>query len=109
MDDLFENILQLQRELLQSQLNTIIRYQRRKLRSSPSSKRTSHMDIVGNILISAGKPLHISQIISAAKEQFQVALERDSIVSALVKKINAGSQFVRTAPNTFTLKGEQHP
>jgi hypothetical protein len=31
-------------------------------------------------------------------------LERDSIVSIIIKKINAGQRFVRTAPNTFALK-----
>ncbi|MBW1724120.1 MAG: hypothetical protein JRJ33_01825 [Deltaproteobacteria bacterium] len=31
-------------------------------------------------------------------------LERDSIVSALIKKINARKIFVRVAPNTFALK-----
>jgi len=33
-------------------------------------------------------------------------MERDSIVSALVKKVKAGRQFVRVAPNTFALKNE---
>lgn len=108
MDDQFDKVLELQRDLLQSQLNTIIRYQRRKPRTFTSHKRTSNLDIVSNILITANKPLHISQIISIAKDQYQVSLERDSIVSALVKKINAGFHFIRTAPNTFTLKGEQH-
>jgi hypothetical protein len=33
-----------------------------------------------------------------------VQLQRDSIVSILIKKIKAGQKFVRTAPNTFALK-----
>jgi len=31
-------------------------------------------------------------------------LGRDSIVSAILKKVNAGKSFIRTAPNTFALK-----
>jgi hypothetical protein len=39
-----------------------------------------------------------------AQKNYQVQLNRDSIVSAILKKINAGQTFIRTAPNTFGLK-----
>ena len=48
------------------------------------------------------------KIIEIAKLHYHVTLERDSIVSALIKKIKAGSGFVRVAPNTFDLKNEQN-
>jgi hypothetical protein len=35
-------------------------------------------------------------------------LERDSIVSALIKKIKAGTRFIKVAPNTFALKKDHH-
>ncbi len=41
-----------------------------------------------------------------AEKKHQVKLSRDSIVSAILKKINAGQTFIRTAPNTFALKTE---
>jgi len=52
------------------------------------------------------QPLHISEIIRIAQQEYQTEMERDSIVSALVKKVKAGRRFVRVAPNTFALKNE---
>ncbi|MBW2656144.1 MAG: hypothetical protein JRC59_00335 [Deltaproteobacteria bacterium] len=62
------------------------------------------MEIAKNVLRIAGRPLHVSEIIQLAERDFQVALDRDSIVSAILKKVNAGKSFIRTAPNTFALK-----
>jgi hypothetical protein len=62
------------------------------------------LNIVEDILASHHQPLHISKIIEIAKNDYNVTLERDSIVSALVKKIKAGVRFTRVAPNTFDLK-----
>lgn len=56
--------------------------------------------------MAAGSPLHVSDIITIARRDFQVELEKDSIVSAILKKVNAGKMFVRTAPNTFAIKEE---
>ena len=60
------------------------------------------MSIVVDLLKGADSPLHVSEIIKQAKERFDVTLDRESVVSALVKKVRAGS-VVRTAPNTFTV------
>ncbi len=68
------------------------------------NKRTSKVDIVEKVLQIAGRPLHVSEIIEMASRDFHVQLERDSIVSIIVKKIKAGQRFIRTAPNTFGLK-----
>ena len=102
--DIFDKLLEFHKELLQSQLKVIYRYQQQSPHHKSSVKRTSKLDIVENILTSSHKPLHISQIIEIAQHEYNVTLERDSIVSALVKKIQAGQRFVRVAPNTFALK-----
>ncbi len=102
--DTFEKILELQKDLLQVQLKTIYRYQQKDPDRKKRTKRTSKIDIVEDILAAAQKPLHISDIIGIALKEYNVVLERDSIVSALVKKIKAGSRFARVAPNTFSLK-----
>jgi hypothetical protein len=80
-----------------------------KLRGSfdedePRNKSTSNLDIVFNILDSSETPLHISQIIANAEKAFGVKLERESLVSALSKKIQKEERFVRTGKNTFALK-----
>ena len=100
--DQFERYIQYQKEVAQAKLKVIERFHQQG-RSKPG-KRTSNIDIVQNVLNSAGHPLHVSDIIQVAEQQYQVTLNRDSIVSALLKKINAGQTFIRTAPNTFALK-----
>ena len=102
--DTFDKIVQFQRDLLQSQLKIIRRYQQQSPQFKKQPKRTSKLDIVEDILLSANQPLHISKIIEAAKNDYDLILQRDSIVSALLKKIQAGQRFVRVAPNTFALK-----
>lgn len=100
--DQFKQYLQYQKDVAQAKLKVIERFQQQGTRQLV--KRTSNMDIVQNILNSAGHPLHVSDIMHVALEQHQVQLNRDSLVSAILKKINAGQTFIRTAPNTFALK-----
>ena len=101
MDD-FTKYLLYQKEIAAHKLKTINRYL--KEATGPPKKRTSQIDIVANVLRIAGRPLHVSEIIEIANRDFQIQLERDSIVSVIVKKIKAGQRFIRTAPNTFALK-----
>ena len=98
----FDNFLQYEKEIAEFKLKTINRLQK-GLKPKPK-KRTSKADVVERVLQIAGRPLHVSEIIQIANRDFQVQLERDSIVSILIKKINAGQRFIRTAPNTFALK-----
>ena len=100
--DQFERFLQYEKEVAQSKLKVIERFQ--EPGESKSSKRMSNTQIVEDVLNNAGHPLHISDIIRLAEEQYQIKLHRDSIVSAILKKINADQTFIRTAPNTFALK-----
>ncbi len=102
--DTFEKLIEFHKELLQSQLKIIYRYQQQSPHLRKEPKRTSKLDIVEDILASSDQPVHISKIIEIAKNDYNVTLERDSIVSALIKKIQAGLRFVRVAPNTFALK-----
>jgi len=99
-----DNYIEFQRELLQAQLRVVYRYQRKTLPHRQNVKRTSNLTIVEDILQNSGQPLHISKIIQIAQKDYGVNLDRDSIVSALIKKINAGKLFVRVEPNTFALK-----
>ena len=94
--------LQFHKELAENKLKIIDRFL--KNAKPKPSVRTSKAKTVENVLQIAGRPLHISKIIEIAKRDFGVQLERDSIVSILIKKINADQTFIRTAPNTFSLK-----
>jgi len=99
-----DNYLEIKRELLQAQLRVVYRHQRKAVPHGQKVKRTSNLTIVEDILQNSDQPLHISKIIQIAQNDYGVSLERDSIVSALIKKINAGKTFIRVAPNTFALK-----
>ena len=70
---------------------------------APRSSR-SQMSIVEDILAEAGQPLHISAIIERAKSRFGQSLDRESLVSALTKRVKRKDRFVRSAPNTFGLR-----
>jgi hypothetical protein len=93
---------------LQAQLNAI-----KRLRSGASDKppaprkRTSQVDLVRDVLRRAGKPLHITEIIEQVEKANAVKLDRESIVSSLVKKVNRGDSFIRTDKNIFALKEEK--
>ena len=100
--DQFESYLQYQKEITETKLKIITRFQK-GIQAKPD-KRTSKIEIARNVLHIAGRPLHVSEIIRLAQRDFQVTLDRDSIVSAILKKVNAGKSFIRTAPNTFALK-----
>ena len=64
----------------------------------------SQVDLVEDILANAGKDMHINEIIERVEKQHGVRLDRDSVVSALTKKVARGERFVRPGKNTFGLK-----
>ena len=67
-------------------------------------KDMSNMDMALDILRGTQRPLHISEIIGQVKTKYGVLLDRESLVSALVKKVHR-QELSRTAPNTFRIEG----
>jgi hypothetical protein len=51
--------------------------------------------------------LHVTDIIARAKKDFDVILDRETIVSALTKKVKSGKMFKRVRPNTFAILDPQ--
>lgn len=73
-------------------------------KGSPAEpKGKSNMRLVHDILLAAKTPLHINDIIQRAKKDYRRQLRRESLVSALTKKVLDQNTFIRTAPNTFDL------
>ena len=68
----------------------------------PGKERKSNTKTVADILREAGHPLHIDEIIRLAGSR-GVVLHRESIVSALSKKLLEGKVFRRTGRNEFSL------
>lgn len=107
-NDIREDLIDILEAVSKAQLNTLRRL-RRSTAKAPSlegAKRTksmSHVDMVYNILQSAGRPLHISEIMNLVAKRHAVKLDRESIVSALAKRVARKDRFVRTGPNTFAV------
>ena len=90
---------------LEAQLRAIRRAKSEGNLEPRREKSTSQIEMVHDVLRRAGKPLHISEILDRVEKLHGRRLDRESIVSSLVKKIARGDRFVRTDKNVFTLKG----
>ena len=103
-----DDLLEILEAVSRAQLRAI-----RRLRLSPRAKsktsrraeggRMSGMDMVTDILQREGQPLHITDILAAVEKRFGVELDRESVVSAMSKRVARQDRFLRTAPNTFAL------
>ena len=108
-NDILDALLLVEETKLKAQLKAI-----RKL-SNPQSeekvvkpKSMSQVDMVYNTLIKEDEPLHITFIIEKVESEYQVLLDRESIVSALTKKVKKNDRFLRIDKNTFTvIKSEE--
>jgi predicted transcriptional regulator len=94
-------------QLLKAQLAVVRQFSGETGRRRESAQKgRSQASIAEDILEGAGKPLHVTEIIKRAKEQSDTTIDRESLVSALTKKVKKGGRIVRTAPNTFALAPE---
>jgi DNA-directed RNA polymerase delta subunit len=66
----------------------------------------SQVDMAFDILKKARTPLHISALLQRIQTSFHVSVDRESLVSALTKKVARGDRFLRTDKNTFGLRPE---
>lgn len=92
---------------LDAQLRAIRRVKSKGTAEPSKEKSTSQIDMVHDVLRRAGKPLHISDILERVEKLHGRRLDRESVVSSLVKKIARGERFIRTDKNVFALKGDQ--
>jgi hypothetical protein len=69
-------------------------------------KGLSQVDMAFDILKKARAPLHISDLLERIETQFGAAVDRESLVSSLTKKVARGDRFVRPEKNTFALRPE---
>jgi hypothetical protein len=108
-DDLRDTVLSACEECLDAQLRAIRRL--RKTGGGPPpprlAKRSSQVDMAYNILHKARKPLHITELLARMQKSFEVAVDRESLVSSLTKKVMRGDRFVRTDKNTFGVKEDR--
>ena len=94
--------------LFLAQLRTVrqIKSPKPKKAKGREDKSMSNMDMAIDILRRVQRPLHISEIIAQVKTKYGVTLDRESLVSALVKKVHRRQGLSRSAPNTFEIEAE---
>ncbi len=94
--------------LLSVQLRTVrqIKSPRPKKVKRTEGRSMSNMDMAMDILRRSQRPLHISEVIAQVKTKYGVTLDRESLVSALVKKVHRRQGLSRSAPNTFEIEAE---
>lgn len=90
---------------LEAQLKAIRRLRAGEPVEKLKEKSTSQVDMVADVLRVAKRPLHINEIIDRVEATFGRRLDRETIVSMLVKKVARGEVFARTDKNVFALKG----
>lgn len=72
----------------------------------PIRKGLSQVDMAYDVLKKARSPLHVSEILARIQAAFGLAIDRESLVSSLSKKVVRGDRFLRPAKNTFALRPE---
>jgi hypothetical protein len=68
-----------------------------------AKKGMSQVDMAYDILSSSSRPLHINEILAGIKERFEAEIDRESLVSALSKRVVRGDRFQRAGKNVFGL------
>jgi hypothetical protein len=108
-EEIRDVILEAMENGLEAQLRAMRRLRRPAAAPAPHRREQgmSQTDIAYDILKKARRPLHVSELIERADKLHGVRLDRESLVSALVKRVARGDRFVRTEPNTFALRGAE--
>ena len=106
-DDLKDVLLGAFEASLDAQLRAVRRLRRAPTGPAPRRpKGRSQVDLAYDVLKKARGPLHVSEILARIQASVGVAVDRESLVSSLSKKVARGDRFVRTAKNTFGLRPE---
>jgi hypothetical protein len=107
-DPLKEVLLGVFEASLDAQLRAVRRLRHGEPPGAPPRRRKgrSQVDMAFDVLKKARGPLHVSEILARIQASFGVAVDRESLVSSLTKKVARDDRFVRTAKNTFALRPE---
>ncbi|RPJ51589.1 MAG: hypothetical protein EHM23_33935 [Acidobacteria bacterium] len=100
-----EDLLDILESSLVAQLKAVRSLRSGKPKPQPAevAKRRSNTEIAEDLLREAGRPLHVTELIELAHSRLARPLSRESLVSALTKKVLEKRTFRRVGPNTFDL------
>ena len=107
-DDIKDTVLSVFEASLEAQLRAVRRLRQGQTEEAKphSDKGRSQVDLAYDILKKARGPLHVSEILDRIQAQFGVAIDRESLVSSLSKKVARQDRFLRPEKNTFALRPE---
>ena len=107
-DDLKDSVLSIIEASLDAQLGAVRRLRRgpQEPAAQPSRARLSQVDMAFDILKKARSPLHITESLARIQATYHVAVDRESLVSSLTKKVARRDRFLRSGKNTFALRAE---
>ncbi len=106
-ENLRDIILETIEASLDAQLRAVRRLRQPALREEPEPKGMSQVDMAYDILKRAAQPLHVTEVLDRIERVHGVRVDRESLVSALSKRVARDDRFVRTDKNTFSLKGKR--
>ncbi len=72
-------------------------------RQKKGKRSRSLVDFITKILTEENRPLHVNQIVDLLQERYDRSTDRDTIASALSKKVRQGVLVQKTGPATFDL------
>ena len=103
-----DGFLDLYESLLSAQLRVVRQLKAPKPRKPKQESRQgmSNIDMALDILRQSRQPLHVVDILAQVKGKYKISLDRESLVSALVKKVHRQQGLSRTAPNTFRIEAD---
>ncbi len=107
-NNLRDDLIDILEAVSKAQLNTLRRLRRSARKETPTAgaksvKSMSQIDMAYDILRGAGRSMHISEIMALVAKRHGVTLDRESIVSAIAKRVARKDRFLRTGPNMFTV------
>jgi len=107
-DDVKDAILTVFEASLDAQLRAVRRLRRGEPAEGRPRRRKglSQVDMAFDVLRKARGPVHITELLARIQSSFGVAVDRESLVSSLSKKVARGDRFVRADKNTFGLRPE---
>lgn len=106
-----EAVLEVTEQVLEAQLRAVRSLRREGVKPEKQPRQgMSQLDMAFDILASSDAPKHVNDIIAGIAERFGSKVDRESLVSALSKRVARKDRFYRDAPNVFGLikGGEGH-
>jgi hypothetical protein len=107
-NDTRDDLIEILEKMTEAQLRALRQLRRKPAAFVSPRQRKSNMSVIEDILREAEGPLHVREIIERAMTRYSRKLNRESLVSALTKKVLDHTTFCRVGRNTFDLL-ERHP